>query len=93
MFLHLVSADDTDIVAQNDSFPVLGYGPTSRWEAGEVIADEQRLHLDENIPPGVYGLVLGLYRPDPLQNLAVRGAPQVLPGDRILLTQIEIGEP
>ena len=90
VFVHLVKTDDTGVVAQSDSFPVLGYSPTSRWEPGEVIVDEQQLHLEKDIPPGTYWLVLGLYRSDPIQNLAVRQSPQSLPGDRVVLTQIEI---
>jgi len=90
VFVHLVKTDDSGVVAQSDSFPVLGYSPTSRWEPGEVIVDEQRLHLDENTPPGTYLLVLGMYRPDPIQNLVVRQSPQVLPGDRVVLTQIVV---
>jgi hypothetical protein len=37
-------------------------------------------------------LLAGLYRLDPIRNLSVRQAPQILPGDRVVLTTIEISE-
>ena len=92
VFVHLITQDDRSGVAQSDSAPILGYSPTSTWEPGEIIVDEQILHLDKDIPPGTYWLLTGLYRSDPARNLAVRQAPQILPGDRVLLTPIEIGE-
>ena len=92
VFVHLITQDDKSGMAQSDSTPVHGYSPTSKWEPGEIIVDEQMLHLDKDIPPGTYLLLTGLYRSDPAQNLAVRQAPQVLPGDRVRLTSIEIRE-
>ena len=77
-------------VAQVDSDPILSYSPTTRWEPGEVVVDPQELPLDPSTPPGTYRLVVGLYRPDTLQNLAVSDAPTALPGDRVGLGEIEI---
>jgi hypothetical protein len=90
VFLHLAKLDDSDKVAQGDSEPILGYSPTTRWEPGEVVIDEYQMRLDKTVPPGTYQLLVGMYRPDVMKNLAVKQAPQVLPGDRIVLTQINI---
>ena len=98
VFLHLIKPDDSVRVAQSDSFPVLGYSPTTRWEPGEIIVDEHKIHLDENVAPGKYLLLAGMYHPETMQNLPVRGAEspgvsgavEVLPGDRVVLTEIEV---
>jgi len=93
VFVHLVTADDTGKVAQQDSRPALGYSPTTWWEPGEVVVDEHRLHLDEAVQPGSYRLVIGLYRPETGQNLPVRSATQALPGDRVVLADVQIAGP
>jgi hypothetical protein len=98
VFVHLIKPDDSLRIAQSDSFPVLGFSPTTRWEPGEIIVDEHPIHLDENVAPGNYWLLIGMYHPDTVQNLPVRGAEssgagdaaKVLPGDRVVLTQIEV---
>ena len=90
VFLHLAQLDDSGKVAQSDSQPIYGYSPTTQWEPGEIVADRQALELDEAIPPGRYRLLMGVYRPDVMQNLAVRGTDDVLPGDRLVLAEIEV---
>ncbi len=90
IFLHLAPMDDSGKVAQSDSPPIYGFSPTTQWEPGEIVIDQQRLQLDETVPPGRYRLLMGLYRPDMMQNLAVLQATEVLPGDRLVLAEIEI---
>jgi hypothetical protein len=90
VFVHLAKPDDSATVAQADSFPVLGYGPTTRWEPGEIIVDDHQIHLGENVPPGDYLLLVGMYHPDTVQNLPVRGTAEVLPGDRVVLAKVQV---
>jgi hypothetical protein len=90
VFIHLIKPDDSARVAQSDSFPILGYSPTTRWEPGEIIVDEHQVNLDENVAPGKYLLLTGIYHPETVQNLPVSGAAKVLPGDRVVLTEIEV---
>ncbi len=90
VFVHLVNERDSQKFGQHDGHPVYGFTPTTRWEPGELVVDEHQVPLGETIPPGIYRLLVGMYRPDVMKNLVVRQAPQVLPGDRIALTQIEI---
>ena len=90
VFLHLAKQDDSGLVAQGDGVPVMGYSPTTRWEPGELIVDEHQIRLSEDTPPGTYLLLIGVYREDEMTNLSVLQAPQVLPGDRIILTPIEV---
>jgi hypothetical protein len=64
----------------------------TQWEPGEIVVDEQQLQLDKTVPPGQYRLLMGLYRPDVVQNLAVMQATEVLPGDRVVLAEIEVSD-
>jgi hypothetical protein len=90
IFLHVATQDDTGKVAQADSAPMAGFSPMTRWEAGEVVVDEHQIQLDAGVPPGHYRLLLGLYQQETMQNLLVRDAPIVLPGDRVVLAEVEI---
>ena len=92
VFLHLALVDDSGKVAQSDSPPISGYSPMTQWEPGEIVVDQQHLQLDETVPPGRYRLLMGLYRPDAMQNLAVLQATEVLPGDRVVLAEIEVSD-
>jgi hypothetical protein len=86
----VVELDDSGKVAQADSEPILGFNPMTTWEPGMVIVDEHRLSLEATIKPGRYQVVVGLYHPETVQNLAVSGATTVLPGDRVVLAEVEI---
>jgi hypothetical protein len=90
VFIHLVTPDDTARVAQLDQFPLLGNIATTRLEAGQIFVDEYHVPITEDIAPGTYSLLVGMYHPDPVQNLPVLSGPNTLPGDRMLLTQIEV---
>jgi hypothetical protein len=90
VFVHLVPADASGAVAQQDGMPLMGYGATTRWEPGELIVDEHKLHIGADVAPGSYYLLMGLYQPDPLQNLSILQSPGLLPGDRAILARLEI---
>jgi hypothetical protein len=89
-FIHVRTLDDAHTVAQYDTMPFSGYNPTTRWEAGELIVDEQALELDESIETGRYQLLIGLYDPVTMQNQIVTSSPDMLPGDRLKLAEIEL---
>ena len=60
VFVHVL--DDTgQLVAQDDSIPVLWTYPTSRWQAGETIVDFHRVRLARVDPGKPYTLAIGLY--------------------------------
>lgn len=89
-FVHLIVPDDSARVAQFDALPAAGYVPMTRWEAGELVPESQQLLLDPTVPPGSYSLLIGLYDPLTGQNAPIRDAPDVLPGDRLRLTALEV---
>jgi hypothetical protein len=60
VFVHLRNqADET--VAQMDRPPAAGAYPTSLWTPGETIRDNLQIPLPEDLPPGRYDVVAGLY--------------------------------
>jgi hypothetical protein len=70
VFLHLRNQNGvTD--AQRDGQPLAGVYPTSRWQPGETVIDPIVLPLPENLEPGTYTLLVGLYRLDTLERLPV----------------------
>lgn len=70
VFVHVVAADGT-VVAGYDRPPGNGALPTPRWQPGWRVLDEVEVPLPSDLPPGDYGLRLGLYTRDGQQ----------LPGD------------
>ncbi len=56
-------------IAQTDDVPVHNTYPTSRWKAGETIADVYDLAVPPGIPAGQYRLLVILYEPDTLAEV------------------------
>ena len=83
-FVHLRDKSNQN-VAQKDSPPAGGRYPTSLWDKGETIADTVTLSVD-NVPPGRYTLVVGLYDLSNGQRLAAPGNP----ANEITLEELEI---
>ncbi len=86
VFVHVCNAAG-EIVTQKDSPPVGGAYPTSLWDAGEIIKDEMGLSLDQ-LEPGQYELVVGMYDFTTSVRLPVEGSPD----GTILLQSFEVGE-
>jgi 4-amino-4-deoxy-L-arabinose transferase-like glycosyltransferase len=63
-FVYVRAVDDVgQIQAKTDSPPVMGFWPTSRWEARELVADEHVLARPAEVQPGTYHLEVGMYDP------------------------------
>lgn len=60
-FVHLMRVDDQTPIAMSDSIPGAGLRPTPTWYWGETVPDPHLLQLPDNLPPGQYNLVAGLY--------------------------------
>jgi hypothetical protein len=67
VFLHVVDAAGNRL-AGSDGQPS---APTSQWARDEVIVDERMVPLPDDLPPGDYRLVVGLYRADTGERLPV----------------------
>ncbi len=83
VFVHLLNAEG-QLVAQDDSVPVLWTYPTNEWKTGEVVVDFHQFSLDASLPPGVYTLQVGMYDPDSGVRVAVGG------DDHVVLTEIAV---
>lgn len=90
VFVHLLGAynpaTDGPVWAQDDSYPLEGGHPTSRWLAGETILDQHRLHVPPGAPSGTYQIEMGLYDASTGERLPVAGSPE----RRILLGDVQI---
>jgi 4-amino-4-deoxy-L-arabinose transferase-like glycosyltransferase len=62
VFVHLIDAKGAT-VAQRDTLPRSGAYPTSRWQSGELVVDEQDVPLPASIPPADYRIEVGMYLP------------------------------
>ncbi|MFQ5611706.1 MAG: ArnT family glycosyltransferase, partial [Anaerolineae bacterium] len=70
VFVQVLDADGRR-VAGWDSQPLHGYLPTSAWQPGQIIPDRMDVPLPEDLPPGVYTLITGMYDPETLERLPV----------------------
>jgi mannosyltransferase len=80
--------------AQHDGWPGDSLKPTSTWAYEEVIADRHIVSIGEDVPPGAYRLVVGMYDPATLEPLAAfepDGRP--IQGGRIVLQPITVYVP
>ncbi len=62
VFVHLLNAKGAT-VAQRDTAPRSGAYPTSKWQSGEVVVDEQDVPLPASIGAGDYRIEVGMYLP------------------------------
>ena len=56
-----------------DHQPLMNRYPTSKWQPGEVIADDYDVWIPRNAPPGLYRVEIGMYDPSTGQRLADKG--------------------
>ena len=52
--------------------------------------DEHEWTIDPAVPAGKYEVLVGLYESSTMRNLAATGAQEIRPGDRVVLTQVEV---
>lgn len=88
VFSHVLDTSGA-IVAQRDSEPDWGRAPTTSWLRDEVIADAYAIELPENLAPGDYTLIVGMYRAASGKRLAVLGTDV----DHVTLMNIKILAP
>jgi len=87
VFIHLDGPNGR--AGQVDAQPGFNFSPTTRWQAGEVIADHYRVTLSPNAVTGPYDVYTGMYRQQPLQNLTVV-SDNATPDNRVRLGKIVV---
>ena len=91
-FVQLLDPGGSRALAQSDSDPVGGFTPTSQWRSGEIVEETRALLIPADAPAGVYPLIAGMYRLQPLQNLPAARGSDPLPDGRIPLAQIQVAD-
>ncbi|MBN1219055.1 MAG: glycosyltransferase family 39 protein [Anaerolineae bacterium] len=86
VFVHVRNATG-EVVAQKDGPPAGGVYPTGLWDQGEIIKDQVSVPM-EQLEPGRYEVVLGMYDLVTGQRLAVKESSE----GSILLQSFEVGE-
>ncbi len=71
VFVQLLNAATGERAAGVDAQPRQGQWPTSRWVNGEVVTDEYLVAVPPDFKPGVYKVIVGLYRPETGQRLTL----------------------
>jgi mannosyltransferase len=93
VFVHLLGAYNPatggPLWAQDDTYPLQGGHPTSRWLPGQVVPDRHPLELPTNTPTGRYQIEVGLYD----ATTGARVPVDALNEDRILLEEVSVAAP
>jgi hypothetical protein len=71
VFIHLLSPDLRQVIAQRDAEPQDGKAPTASWVPGEIIDDQYVITIPTPIAAGQYPLELGAYDPRTGQRLTL----------------------
>jgi uncharacterized membrane protein len=66
---------DGQVVASLEKEPLGGRYPTSQWQPGELVRDRHVLSLPDDLAPGSYSLIAGLYRATDGQRLEASSGP------------------
>jgi hypothetical protein len=82
VFVHLID-EESNLVAQLDREIEVGDRKLWQREVGEIVDDQAVLSLPEELPPGTYPLVIGLYYWETGERLATI-SPAGEPGDTFL---------
>ncbi|MBC7250096.1 MAG: hypothetical protein H5T62_07415, partial [Anaerolineae bacterium] len=91
VFVHLEK--EGRLWAQGDNAPGCGFKPTSAWQVGQVVVDPAYIvSLPEDVPPGEYPLLVGMYELDSGQRLPVYGADGAALGDGLTIQTVEVAE-
>ncbi len=79
---------DGRVYGQLDASPLGGTAPTSTWSPGEVLIDPYRFAVATEAPPGEYRLIVGMYRLETGERLALTSG--VDEGDAAMLTRVKV---
>ncbi len=91
IFVHLVRADGSPgIFGQEDSPPLRGTYPTSRWQPGQALADDFEITVRADAPAGAYTLAVGFYDPATGNRLPAADTAGQSLGDHMHLGIIEV---
>ena len=93
MFVHVFDPSTRVPVAQDDAMPRRWTYPTTFWGPGEVVDDSIPISLAD-VPPGTYGLAVGIYDSVTGERLsAIAGDGRLLADGLLVLSEqmVEVG--
>ncbi len=97
VFIHLISKSSADaepiLWSQHDGQPCDNSYSNSRWSPGEVVWDDYRLELPDNMPPGDYTLELGMYDLISNQRLEILSADEPIKANALKLAAVRVETP
>jgi hypothetical protein len=73
-FVHIAADTSSAPVAQRDGKPCQGFHPTSAWRPGDLTPDAFAVTLPADLPPGDYGIYVGMYSFPSFERAPLRGA-------------------
>lgn len=80
-----------NVSASLEAQPLGGRHPTSQWQPGELVRDRHKLPLPDDLAPGTYRLIVGLYRAADGQRLTTpNGLFGLSQKDHVLVSEIEV---
>jgi Mg-chelatase subunit ChlD len=88
VFIQVSNAEG--IVLGQDSPPAQGNAPTHNWQPGRIIEDHHELPTVENLSPGKYEVIAGIYNSATGQRLEVSLSSKQMPETTIRLAQIVV---
>jgi hypothetical protein len=91
VFVHVYDPATGIPAAQDDAVPVRWTFPTTLWAPGERVTDEIAISL-AGVPPGAYGIAVGVYDPATSDRAAVVDAQGTVQGDGRLVLPGEVVE-
>jgi 4-amino-4-deoxy-L-arabinose transferase-like glycosyltransferase len=91
VFVHVLAADGTTLLAGQDGPPDYGNRPTWSWAGDmQLITDQRLLTIPLDAPPGAYTLRVGLYDADTSRRLPIFDLQRQPVGDNITLAEIHV---
>ena len=89
VFVHLRGEDDS-VLAQADRLPCNFTLNEADWRPGDIVLEEYALPIAPETGPGIYRVILGVYRPDTNARLPVRSSDLPHTGDGVVLGEIDV---
>jgi hypothetical protein len=88
VFVHVVDPAGDRLVGTDAQPPV----PTSQWARGEVVVDERVVPIPDDLSPGDYGLMVGLYHAGTGERVPLLNEVGTAIGDSLVLPMVRTGD-
>ncbi len=87
VIVHLCDAQGHTL-ANGDTEPGFFFTPTTRWMQGEIMQDWYSVEVPEDLPPGTYYVLTGMYDAETVRPLPIRGETRF--AGRVLVGEVQV---